>query len=192
LGIIVPAAGGSRRLGQAKQLLPVAGEALVRRIVRIAASLGPRQLVVVTGAHQAPVTKAINDLPATIVHHAGWQSGMGSSIAAGAKWLDQDLDGIMILLCDQWRVSPDDLERMVANWRQDVTRLSVARWRETFGPPAIFPSNLLPRLCALEGDRGARSLIAEQGPACRFTDMPNAEFDLDTPDDLSALEREND
>ena len=50
LGIVIPSAGGSQRLGQPKQLLSIAGASLIRRTVRIATSLQPEQLVVVTGA----------------------------------------------------------------------------------------------------------------------------------------------
>jgi len=45
--IVILAAGGSRRLGQPKQLLPVLGEPLLRRVVRMAAEVGPDHLIVV-------------------------------------------------------------------------------------------------------------------------------------------------
>ena len=47
--IIILAAGGSRRLGQPKQLLPVLGEPLLRRVVRMAAEVHPDHLIVVLG-----------------------------------------------------------------------------------------------------------------------------------------------
>ena len=39
--IVILAAGGSRRLGQPKQLLRVLGEPLLRRVVRMAAEVQP-------------------------------------------------------------------------------------------------------------------------------------------------------
>ena len=190
LGIIVPAAGGSRRLGQPKQLLINAGESLIRRMVRLAAGLRPRQLVVVTGASHEEVSAEIDDLPARVVHHPGWESGMGSSMAAGAGALDSDLDGIMILLCDQWRIGEEELKRLQMQWRKDPARIAAARWNDTFGPPVIFPANLLSEIRALDGDRGAHAIIKRQGARTRFVEIHNAEFDLDTPDDFCVLQKE--
>ena len=55
LGALLLAAGGSKRLGQPKQLLIIEGEPLVRRQARLLLELGPACAVVVTGAVEAEV-----------------------------------------------------------------------------------------------------------------------------------------
>ena len=47
---VVLAAGGSSRMGQTKQLLPVAGRAMVRRVTEAVCAAKPAQVVVVVGA----------------------------------------------------------------------------------------------------------------------------------------------
>jgi CTP:molybdopterin cytidylyltransferase MocA len=54
------------------------------------------------------------------------------------------------------------------------------------GTPAIFPCRLRASLLNLQGERGAKSII-DNAPSVSVVDMPNAEFDVDTLDDLENL-----
>jgi molybdenum cofactor cytidylyltransferase len=49
LAIIVLAAGGSRRLGEPKQLVTIRGEPLIRHVVRIATESAAENVIVVVG-----------------------------------------------------------------------------------------------------------------------------------------------
>lgn len=184
LAVLLPAAGASRRLGRPKQLLEIGGEALVRRTARRALALQPASLIVTTGSEHAAVCEALSDLPVMTVYNAAWASGLGGSIAAGARAVEAPVDGVLVLLCDQWRVTVEDLAELERRWREDPTRALAARWGKHFGPPVIFPATSLPDLCALSGERGARSLLERDRAACRLVDLENAGFDLDMPGDL--------
>ena len=111
---------------------------------------------------------------------------MGGSIAQGMRATPKDADGVLILLCDQWRIGQDDLSGLVESWKRCPSEPAVARWDNSFGSPAIFPASLFDELRQLKGDRGAKSLIARQLQV-NFCDMPNAGFDLDTGADLEKL-----
>ncbi|MEO6103505.1 MAG: NTP transferase domain-containing protein, partial [Pseudoxanthomonas sp.] len=84
---IVLAAGGSRRLGQPKQLLTREGETLVRRAVRLAAATAPSQVVLVCGAHAAEVRNAAGDARATVLVNLDWQQGLSGSLRVVADHL---------------------------------------------------------------------------------------------------------
>ena len=62
---VVLAAGGSTRMGQPKQLLPVGGEPMVRRVTAAACTAALAQVVVVVGAHADAVRQAIHEAFAT-------------------------------------------------------------------------------------------------------------------------------
>ncbi|HEY0757641.1 MAG TPA: nucleotidyltransferase family protein [Acidisarcina sp.] len=87
---LVLAAGGSRRLGQPKQLLELDGEALLRRTVRIAVEAGCGRVVVVLGAGAEALRLQVAGLPAEVVVNAEWEQGMGGSIRAGLEALGLD------------------------------------------------------------------------------------------------------
>ncbi len=193
LGIVLLAAGGSRRLGQPKQLLQIEGESLVFRAARSLLGLDPARLVVVTGASSAAVNDQLAGLPAYPVHNPDWSRGMGTSIALGLRNLPRDLAGVLIMPCDQWRVDLHDLERLTERWIADISFIVTSTWNATeariYGPPAIFPRKIFHELMSLDGDVGARSIIEKYRSTVEFVPLENAAFDVDVPADLCPLEK---
>jgi len=82
---IVIAAGASKRFGQPKQLLDWRGEPFVRAVARKALLAGLSPVIVVTGSDAENVEAALAGLNVHIVRNEAWQSGQGSSIAAGVR-----------------------------------------------------------------------------------------------------------
>lgn len=191
LAVVLLAAGPSSRLGRPKQLVQVDGESLVRRSARLLLGLAPTQLVVVTGSGAEAVEAELVDLEAQAVRNPDWAEGMGESINRGVRSLAPGADGVLIAVCDQWRVQQEDFERLAACWRADPTRICVASWREgqafVSGPPVIFPRNLKPELKSMQASRGARQLIDRYIDLVEFVEIDNAAFDLDRPEDLENL-----
>ena len=85
LSVLIPAAGTSERLGQAKQLLKHKGTTLIKNAVNTAYSLDPHEIIVITGANAEAVKNAVLQPPANWIHNPNWSSGMGGSIALGAN-----------------------------------------------------------------------------------------------------------
>ena len=180
------AAGGSERLGQPKQLVTMGGQSLVKRAARLLLTQTPNVNVVI-GAHSARTGQQLNGLPVRIVRNKDWQSGMGGTIACGMNEIKGNFDGVLILLCDQWRLEHQDLKKLVEAWRGNPSVPAVASWKDSFGSPAIFPGATFKELQRLEGERGAKQLISRIAPA-QYVDLPNAAFDLDTVEDLEKFE----
>ena len=67
IALVVLAAGASQRMGRAKQLLPVGGEALVRRVVRRLTEGFAGEVVVVLGANAEAVRTALRAHPNRVV-----------------------------------------------------------------------------------------------------------------------------
>jgi molybdenum cofactor cytidylyltransferase len=191
VGVILLAAGPSSRLGQPKQLVEVDNECLVRRSARLALSLEPAFVTVVTGCEAERVRAELEGLPVGIVFNRNWANGMGASINCGVRSMPAGVDGVMIMVCDQWRLEASDLRRLQAAWFSDISRIYVAFWKEgeahISGPPVIFPRKLIPELKSMQESRGARQLIDRYMDLAEFVDMQNAAFDLDRPADLERL-----
>ncbi len=189
VAIVLLAAGESRRLGEPKQLLELDGVPLLRRAAQAALSSGCRPVVVVTGASAEAVGSVVADLPVRRVHNPDWQGGMGTSIHAGILALDDPGIGAAILaLSDQPRVGAGTYERLVRLHREDGQPVVAAEYAGTLGVPALFARSLFPDLLALGPDKGCKGLILRQAPerlgrlAC-----PEAEIDIDTPEDWNRL-----
>ena len=191
LGSVLLAAGPSSRLGRSKQLVRVDDEALVRRAARLLLDTGLDYVTVVTGCGAELVKAELGDLQLGIVYNRDWEQGMGSSINCGARKMPQGVDGVLVMVCDQWRLDAVDLRRLVNAWKADISRIYVACWDDKgafiSGPPVVFPRKLIPELKGMHPGRGARQLIDRHMDIAEFVKMENAAFDLDRPEDLERL-----
>lgn len=188
LSILIPAAGPSERLGQAKQLVEYQGKPLIQNTVNTASSIAPGEILVVTGANANAVKDAVPYPPVRWVHNADWSDGMGVSIAAGAGAISAESTGLMILLCDQWRIQERDLRRLAQTSLSNPGQIVCAQVEGINMPPVIFPSSCFTQLRSLDGSQGARSLIKTNTEILTTVAIKNAAFDLDTKAHLDEME----
>jgi CTP:molybdopterin cytidylyltransferase MocA len=189
--VAILAAGASRRLGRPKQLVIVQGEPLLRRQCRTALDAGLGPVAVVLGYEAERMEEEIADLPVGTCRNGAWEEGLASSIriavtAAKAR----GASGVLLLQADQYRVTAQDLRTLHAAWvlggGHKVCRACSATYK---GPPVILPQAHFQASLGLTGDMGARKLLTNLGSeAVNEVELPNAEFDLDTPEQLLALE----
>jgi len=190
---ILLAAGPSSRLGQAKQLVRLDGESLVRRTARLLLSVDPVSLTVVTGFADDAVEQELSDLPVRIAQNDDWEQGMGGSIACGVQNISEEVDGVLITLCDQWRIEGSDLFSLISMWLSDISRITTASWFDdkanVYGVPVLFPRYYIRELASLTGSMGAKAVISQNLANVQFVKMENAAYDLDRPEDLEQLIR---
>lgn len=188
---VLLAAGSSTRLGRPKQNVKVGGESLVRRAALQLLKLEPAQVIVVTGSGGGAVEEGLRGLHIECAQNELWEQGIGSSIAHGAGRVAEDVSGVLIALCDQWRVDENDLGRLTSAWLSDISRIFASCWFEeesfVYGPPVLFPRKYIRELEKLTGDHGAKPIIAANLEEVTFVAMDNAACDLDTRADLEHL-----
>jgi molybdenum cofactor cytidylyltransferase len=188
LHAIVLAAGASTRFGSPKQLVRLAGRPLLHTVVTRAAEVSGNALIVVLGAEAAQLAPLLKHSPCSVVVNHEWREGLGSSIRAGVARLPAACTGVLLLLADQPAVTSDDLKRLAGAWRRQPHCIAAARYAGTTGVPAIFPRSLFRELAELRGDVGARVLLRRNADRVVRVPMESAAIDLDTPEDLLALE----
>jgi molybdenum cofactor cytidylyltransferase len=194
LGALLLAAGPSSRLGQPKQLVQFHGDCLVRRSAGLLLKLGLDPVIVVTGFEHEAVEHELRDLSVRTVLNRSWSSGMGGSIAFGCGYFPRGMDGVLLMVCDQWRLELADLRSLVAEWKTDTSGIVVANWQEgrafVSGPPVIFPGRLIPEMKFLDKGRGARQVIDRHMDEVTFVTIQNAAHDLDRPENLEQLQQD--
>ena len=185
---IVLAAGPSSRFGSPKQLVRVAGRPLLHTAVTRASEVTGNALIVVLGAGAAELAPLLKHSPGSVAVNQDWREGLGSSIRAGVARLPATCTGVLLLLADQAAVSADDLKRLAGAWRKQPQYIVAALYAGTSGVPAIFPRSSFRELSELRGDVGARALLRRNSDRVVRVPMPSAAIDVDTPEDLLALE----
>jgi molybdenum cofactor cytidylyltransferase len=187
-GIVILAAGGSSRLGRPKQLLPWRGTTLLRHAVQTALASSARPVAVVLGSDSANMQSQLDALDVKIVLNPHWQRGIGTSIRAGVAALAQEkLDAIALLLCDQPLIESAMINRLIAEFSSSAKPICAARYAGTLGTPAIFAASLFGELSALADDQGGKAILKRHPAEIHAVDLPAAETDLDTEQDIERL-----
>jgi CTP:molybdopterin cytidylyltransferase MocA len=179
----VLAAGASRRLGQAKQIVRVRGRPLVRAIAEAACASACGRVAVVLGARAELVRPALAGLPVSVLINAGWDEGMASSVRLAARWAVRHAARALVLATvDQVHLQRAHLDRLIA--ASDGGRRAVASaYGGVRGVPAVVPAALFDQLVRLSGDEGARALL-RAAPDLIALDWAEGAFDLDSGEDL--------
>jgi len=190
LPAIVLAAGASRRLGQPKQLVRIEGETLLERTIRIVRGTGGGPVCVVLGAHADRILSEAALTNVFVVRNEGWEQGMASSIRAGIDWFEEhvkDASGVMLLVCDQPRLTLEHLNALIARFDETSSAKVVASsYAGIRGVPAIFPRAAFAKLMGLQGDQGARRLLQALGSDATEVAFESAATDIDTPEELTS------
>jgi molybdenum cofactor cytidylyltransferase len=185
IAAIVLAAGGSVRMGQPKQLLPISGQPMVRRVTEAVCTSGLAQVVVVLGAHSDAVRKALAGMPVDIVLNEQWTVGLSTSMRLGIGALRPDIQAVLMVLADQPTLTRDLLQTLVARYRATAAPVVVPFFQGKRGNPVLFDRALFPELLAVQGDQGGRMLLVhyQQQMERVETDDPAVVIDIDTRQD---------
>lgn len=187
--VLVLAAGASTRLGQPKQLVQINGRPALHIALSNAVSVAANAVTVVIGANAGALTYLLSHSPASSIVNRAWEEGIASSIRIGLSVVPSSADAVMIVLGDQVCVTSDDLKRLLAAWNANETYIAAATYERAVGVPAIFPRWALAELAQLRGDEGARKILQRNLDRVVRVPMSNAGFDLDTPEDLAAINK---
>lgn len=189
--VIVLAAGrGSRFKGpQHKLAQPLEGGApvLVSTLRRAVASQLP--VLVVTTAALEPLARSVVASRDVVVLPAADSMpglGMGSSIAAGVE-ARAHAPGWLMLPGDMPLLRPATLVAVARALQQHPVAYAQHAGRR--GHPVGFSAELFTDLVLLQGDEGARRLVARYPAQAVNVDDPGALIDLDTVEDFAAARR---
>ena len=183
---LVLAAGGSARLGQAKQLLPYRGRTLLDATLDMARSCGFDQLLVTLGGSAAAVRDAVDLSGTTTVENPDFAAGCGSSIGTALPATDARAGGIVLLLGDQPGVRATDVGRLLRAGA--ATPVGVCRYAGGLGHPFWFRRDVFGGLAALHGDKAVWKLL--YSGAYPVTEVPcegPVPVDVDTPEEYALL-----
>ncbi|MBY5694528.1 NTP transferase domain-containing protein [Rhizobium leguminosarum] len=192
VAIVILAAGRASRMGEGgkhKLLAEFDGVPLVRRSALTALAADAASVIVVTGHRRSEIEAALNGLALTFIDNPDYASGMASSLIRGFSSRDADsTDGILIMLADMPGISTTHLDALISAFRNsggEAVVRAVSRGKP--GNPVILPRSLNQAVLRLEGDVGARDIIATSGLPVLNVDVGDAALlDVDTPDEVLA------
>jgi len=179
---VIPAAGASSRMGSWKPVLPFGDRTLIHTVVS-AALLACRRVILVTGHRGAELAARFEGEPRVlVVHNAGWERGMFSSIQLG---VGQVLTRrFFVTLADLPWITPEVYTTILGDEGSDVV-FPVYGGRR--GHPVLFHERVKPAVAAADPASGSMRAIAR---GFREAEIPwpddSVIRDVDTPADLAA------
>lgn len=198
---VVLAAGAGSRFGGGKLLAPLDGRPVLQHVLDAIAAAGIRDVVVVLGADAAALEGAIawrrerrivNDRP---------DDGLGSSLRLGVEAVataSPPADAVLVALGDQPRVRPAVIGSLLAaadevgRTARPGTGRSVVAPRYADDPgrnPVLVRREAWHLFEEVAGDRGLGPLLERRPELVREVRVAGENPDVDTPDQLRALER---
>jgi molybdenum cofactor cytidylyltransferase len=192
IGAIVLAAGLASRMGGTKLLEPVIGKPLVRLAAEAAVTSSASPVVVVTGNAALEVARAVGSLQVEIINNPDYAKGLSTSLKCGLKALPEDCDGAVVLLADMPGVTSSLVDKLIAAFDPLEDRaICVATRNGKHGNPVLFAKRFFPEILSIEGDVGAKHLLAQYGESvCEVEAADDGPLiDIDTPEALAAYRK---
>ena len=183
------AAGAGRRMGGPKALVELGGEPLVQRGIRLLRDGGCDPVLVVVGAAAEEVRPLCDG--AQVVEAPDWAVGMSASLRAGlGAAAATGAQACVVALVDQPHVTSTAVQRL-REAHADGAVAAVAAYGGRQRNPVLLDRSAWAAVAAgARGDEGARGWLREHPERVVAVDCTDvgAPDDLDTPQDLAALE----
>ncbi|WP_321342719.1 nucleotidyltransferase family protein [uncultured Draconibacterium sp.] len=189
--ILLLAAGASSRMGQPKPLLPWGEQTLIEHQINTLLATG-NPVVVVLGNQSESIIPILQGLPVELSINKNWEQGMGTSIAAGVKFISQlypDCKGVLITLIDQPLITTDHLNTLVTNFESEKQQIIVSQadsgWQ---GVPVFFDRFYFDELARLNGKQGAKTIFRNYKEQVISVPCGEILVDMDTPKEYDKLQ----
>lgn len=198
---VVLAAGAGARFGGGKLLAPLGGRPVLQHVLDALAAADLRQAVVVLGADGAAIEAAIAWRRERRIANPRPEDGLASSLRIGvreAAGLDPAPDALLVVLGDQPLIRPGVIRGLLEAGAEGTSAhglgadrpVVVPRYAEDPGRNPVLLRRAAWRLVEeAAGDRGLGPLLDAHPELVREVRVVGANPDVDTPDQLAALER---
>jgi molybdenum cofactor cytidylyltransferase len=183
---LVLAAGGSKRLGQPKQLLPYGAGTLLDHVLGTARSCEFDQLLCVIGGAADAVRESVDFEGIEVVVNPEFGEGCSSSIAAALDAVDPRSEVLVLMLGDQPGVTAENVAALLAG--RGEAQIAACAYTDGRGHPLAFSRALFPELRTMHGDKAVWKLLDRHADGA--VDVPvSGEIprDVDTWEDYEAL-----
>ena len=188
---IIMGAGRSTRMGKDNKLTEdFDGKPMIAHVADAALSSKADGVILVTGHQKDDVLKALAGRPMSYAHNPDFADGLSTSIKAGIKAaaeLDPPVDAALILLGDMPLITADLIDRLIAAHDPKEDRyICIPTVGHKHGNPVLWDAAFFRELQALNGDVGAKPLIAENADlVCEVAVQGDESLtDFDTPEAL--------
>ncbi|MBU6458502.1 MAG: molybdopterin-binding/glycosyltransferase family 2 protein [Bradyrhizobium sp.] len=189
IAAVILAAGRSTRMGGPNKLLAdLGGKPMLRAVTERVLASKVSSVTVVTGHQADEVENALAGLKVKFAPNPDFFAGLASSVKAGIAAVPANADGAVVCLGDMPRIDARLIDRLIEAFQPDRGHLIAVPVSDSRrGNPVLWSRRFFDELMKLDGDIGARNLIAAHAEAVVEVQVEGrgAFLDVDTPEALA-------
>ena len=187
---ILLAAGGSRRLGQPKQLLNYKNGVLINYILKQIKNGGISDIKVVLGSRFEDIKNQIGYDDIEIFVNQDWEEGISSSIRCGLNHINPKTQAVMFFVVDQPYLDSNIIKKIKEKFKTSKAKVIATRVAGHITHPVLFRREIFPKLLELRGDIGGKTIIKNEIlDTVEWTD-DRLLMDIDSIEDFKKLKGE--
>jgi molybdenum cofactor cytidylyltransferase len=159
ISVIVLAAGMSKRMGTAKQLLRLDGKTILEHTLANVRASRVSEIILVLGFAAESIEREISTERVRIVRNQNYQQGMALSLRTGLAGLDPQAKAALIVLADQPFVEPGTINQLIACHQESKPQIVIPPFNGFRGNPVLLDRSVFAELQSLTGDIGCRAIF---------------------------------
>ena len=185
VGAIVLAAGESKRMGEAKLLLPFGNKTIVEAVVNNVIQSKADKVLVVLGADPEKIEDKIKNLAVNTTVNPFYKKGMLSSVQWGFKSLPENLQGVLVCLGDQPSIPSSVMDKVIEAFKSSKKGIVVPVFKNNRGHPVLIDVKYRKEIGDLSPDVGLRGVVYNHPEDTLEVkvDTPAILRDIDDPND---------
>ncbi len=196
---IVPAAGLSRRMGQPKLLLDLAGQTVIARVVQALRAAAIERCLVVVRPDDVELAREVVATGGEVVQPPTNPAEMRESVEYALREVTRQshstgrpCDGWVLIPADHPTLNSELVRDLIVVWSENPSRIAVPTCNGRRGHPTIFPWSLTEEVYQLPSDQGLNSLLRSNPDRVLEMTVTDARIleDLDTPEDWQRMRME--
>jgi molybdenum cofactor cytidylyltransferase len=185
---IILAAGESRRMGENKLLMKMAGDSVVRRAVRNAIEAGLSPVIVVLGFEAERVADELAHLDIQPVLNPDFHLGINTSVQLGISCVPDQCSGAMVILADMPLVTSRMMADVASRYRQGREPLVISLYDGVHAPPTLYDRSLFGEFDGPAGEGCGRRIVEAHRHEAATVAWPGDRLaDLDVPEDVERV-----
>jgi len=178
-------------MGAQKLLLPVGGQTIIEKVVDAALASKVNEVIVVLGYRAEETAQALTGKPVRLVVNPDYSRGQSTSLIAGVKAACPEAAALLFILADQPFLTPALINRLIEVYHTSACLIARPVFQDRPGHPVLLAASLIPELLTLEGDAGAREIVARYRDRVKLAPVTDEAvlLDVDTPEDYLRIQR---
>ncbi len=186
---VILAAGQSRRMGDLnKMTVEINGKPMVRHVAEAAVNSRLSSLYVVTGHEASSVVEALDGIEFKQLCNSNYRDGLSTSLVEAITGIDSQSSHALILLGDMPFITSQMLDDLISVCSKNPEHIIVATHDGKRGNPVLWPCRFFEELKTIQGDVGARHIMAANQDRVIEVELGEAaSLDLDTPEAIKMI-----